>query len=165
MKTLTVGFSKPKSKYAIGGSLIRWYQGTEYSHCYIKFEVISGPTLISQASKGMLNYMSPAAFDLHNVIVKEFQIQVPDEAFTKIKIMSMEKAGLPYSMIQLVGIVIADLFKLKKNPLDRNTDTFVCSEWVGQVLETIGADIEKDLSLLSPKDIYQYLEKTHGNIV
>jgi hypothetical protein len=161
MELLTIGFSKPKSKFALFATAIKWFEQTEYSHCYIKFTTSSGVPLICQASKGMLNFMSPAAFNLHNIIVKEYEIVVSIEQLTQIKTSSMEKAGLPYSIKQVFGIVLARIFKLNKNPLDISEDTFVCSEWVGQVLESIGADLDKDLSLLTPRDIYQYLEVHH----
>jgi hypothetical protein len=164
MATLTIGFSKPSSRFALFGKAIMLYQRTNYSHCYIQFDTNSGSTLICQASKGMLNFMSPRAFELHNVRVKEFKLEVSTEKLGQIKKKSMDKAGLPYSVWQIIGITLADLLKLKKNPLDRNEDTFVCSEWVGQVLESIGADLDKDLSLLTPKDIYNYLEANYGKV-
>lgn len=158
MGKLTIGFSKPTSKFVPFAWAIQWFEQTEYSHCYIKFETSSGPSLICQASKGMLNFMSPEAFNLHNKVVREFELELSSEQLTQIKISSMEKAGLPYSIRQIVGIVIARIFKLTKNPLDHDKDTFVCSEWVGQVLESIGAELDKDLNLLTPRDIYEYLE-------
>ena len=156
---LIIGFSKPTAKFIPFAWAIQLFEGTEYSHCYIQFETSSGPTLICQASKGMLNFMSPEAFNLHNQVIREFEIEMSQEQLTQIKVRSMEKAGLPYSITQIIGIVIARIFKLDKNPLDQDKDTFVCSEWVGQVLESLGAELDKDLNLLTPRDIYEYLEK------
>ena len=164
MANIIIGFSKPKTRFAIFAFAIKRFESTEYSHCYIKFKTFSGPPLVCQASKGMLNFMSPKAFDMHNIIVKEFSLDIPFEQLTQIKIKSIEKAGLPYSIKQIIGIVFARIFKLKVNPFDTDENTFVCSEWVGQVLKSIGAELDKDLSLLTPKDIYKYLEKHYGNI-
>jgi hypothetical protein len=156
---LTIGFSKPKSKFAFFGRAIMLYEGTPYSHCYIKFTTLTGVTLISQASKGMLNFMSVPAFEMHNEVVEEFHLEVSDTLITLIKQNSMAKAGLPYSTLQIIGIVVADLFNLDKNPFDTDLDTFVCSEYLGQILMLLDYKIPRDLSLLTPKDIYTALER------
>ena len=159
MSTLTIGFSKPKSKFAIFGRAIMLYESTPYSHCYIKFTTTTNITLISQASKGMLNFMSVPAFELQNEVVKEFHVEVTDEQLKQIKIKSMEKAGLPYSALQILGILVADLFNMDKNPFDTDEDTFVCSEYLGQILLLLDYKIPRDLSLLTPRDIYIAMER------
>jgi hypothetical protein len=156
---LVVGFSRPKSKFALFGQLIMLYNRTPYSHCYIKYTTLTGVPLVSQASKGMLNIMSVPAFNLHNDVIHEFELPVTPEQLRLIKKNSMEKAGLPYSVKQIFGIVMADIFGLKVNPFDTDRDTFVCSEYLGQILLLLGYELPKDLSLLTPKDIYEALEK------
>lgn len=161
MSTITIGFSKPASKWAIFGRAIMLYNSTPYSHCYIKFSTSGGVDLISQASKGMVNFMSVPAFIGHNTIVREFQLEVSAEQLLQIKVYCMQKAGLPYSVKQIIGILIADLFHLDKNPLDADKDTFICSEFLGEILSILNIHPPKDLSLLAPIDIYKELEKSH----
>ena len=160
MSKLTIGFSRPSSKFAIFGRAIMLYEGVNYSHCYIKYTTGSGSVLICQASKGMLNFMSVPAFLLHNVVVEEFEIDVTPDQLAFIKKKSMDKAGLPYSVKQIVGIVVAGIFKLKTNPFDSDPDTFVCSEWVGETLQSLGVKIDKDLGLITPKDIREIVLNT-----
>lgn len=156
--SITVGFSKPKSKFAIFGNLIRVYQGTDYSHTYIKFPDIQ---LISQASKGMVNFMAVPVFNEHNSVVKEFSFPTSEVQFIKIKRYAMKTAGKKYSILQVFGIVFADLFKLKKNPFDTDKETFVCSEYIGEILNILEISVDKDLSLVTPEDIYKIMEKSH----
>lgn len=156
MRTLIVGFSKPKSKFAIFGRLIMLYSRTPYSHCYISFPDVE---LISQASKGMVNFMNKDVFLEHNVIVKEFDIPVSDVQFQQVKRYAMKTAGKKYSFLQILGILIADLLRLDRNPLDMNKQTFVCSEYLGQIFKMLSIKINKHISLVTPKDIYEKVNK------
>lgn len=164
MAKLTIGFSKPKSKFAVFGRAIMIYQGTPYSHCYVKYETSSEVFLIAQASKGMVNFMSVPAFELHNSIVQEFDLDVTAKQFSAVKKKSMESAGLPYSILQICGILVADILGLKVNPFDTDKDTFVCSEYLGQILLLLDYEITKDLSLLTPKDVHEIMEKKHAKV-
>lgn len=152
---LIIGFSRPRSTYAVFGKALMWYDSVPYSHCYIKFTTLTGITLISQASRGMINFMSVPAFDLHNVVVEEFQVEVSKETFQEIKELAMSKAGFPYSTKQIAGILVADVFNLHKNPLDLSKDTFVCSAYLANVCVLLGWALIKHESIMKPSDIYK----------
>lgn len=161
MKTIIIGFSKPKSKFAFIGHLIRLYTGADYSHCYIKFPASQ---LISQASKGTVNFTHEAVFLQSNVIVKEFHIPVTTTQFEQVARYAIRTAGKSYSYLQIMGIMIADLLRLDRNPLDMEKETFICSEYLGQILRLLGIQLDKHLSLLTPKDLYIKLVKIYEKI-
>jgi hypothetical protein len=159
-KTLIIGFSKPKSPWSIFGHLIRIYTGADYSHCYIKFK---SSQLISQASKGIVNFTHEDVFLKNNLVIREFHIPVSDIQFEQIARYAIKTAGKPYSILQIFGIILADILSLDRNPLDMNKNTFVCSEYLGQILKLLGVKLDKHLSLVSPEDVYFKLEKLYGN--
>lgn len=161
MRIIIVGFSKPKSKFALIGQLIRLYTGAEFSHCYIKFPASQ---LISQASKGTVNFTHEAVFLKNNEVVKEFHIPVTDVQFEQVARYAIMTAGKSYSVPQIIGIMIADLFRLNRNPLDVQKETFICSEYLGQILRLLGIQLTKHLSLLTPKDLYLKLRELYEKI-
>ena len=156
MIDIVIGFSKPKSRFALFGHLIRFYTGADFSHCYVRF--ISSQ-LISQASDGMVNLTHQEVFTTDNVIVEEIRIPVSNSQFEQIMGYVIKNAGRPYSYLQIVGIIVADLLGLNRNPLDMNKKTFVCSEYLGQILRILGITANKHLSLLTPVDIYNMVKK------
>lgn len=156
MKTVTVGFSKSTKKFAIGSVLIRWYMGTPYSHVYLKFKSQSlDRTLIYEAVGAGVRFIGANRWSGHAEEVSSFEIQVSDDNYTKLMQYCVDNAGIEYGFWQNLGIVVANVCKLKKNPL---TDGSNCSEAIGEILELEGYKINKDLNLLTPKDIHLILE-------
>lgn len=162
MKTIVVGFSRHKSPFAIFSRLIRLYAGTDYSHCYIKFKASQ---LISQASKGLVNFTHEDVFLSHNIVTEEFHIPVTDLQFQQVAAYAIKTAGKEYSSLQILGILIADLLRLDRNPLDMSKDTFICSEYLGHILRLLGVKLDKHMSLLTPEDIYKELSRIYGKKV
>lgn len=160
MRTLTIGFSHSKGFKPFSWAIKGWDK-TPYSHVYFKFVTKSNPDipLIYQASKTMLNFMSEQVFLTQNVVCREFEIEVTDEQFAAFLRDCMLNAGKPYGIMQIVGIFIADVFKLKKNPFPNSDKYFVCSEWVAKELEKLGYKWDKPMDLVDPKDVYKVLSK------
>lgn len=156
-KTIVVGFSR-SSKFSILSQLVRLYTGTEYAHCYVKF---THAKLVSHAHDGMVHFIHESSFLLENTVIQEFTLNVTDLQFQQIVSYTVQTAGKKYSMLQNVGIVLADLFKLKENPFGGEED-FICSEYLGQILRLLGCGLDKHVSLLTPKDIFLHVEKKHG---
>jgi hypothetical protein len=111
--------------------------------------------MISQASRGIVNFMSNDSFLVDNIIIDEVEIEVSDEVYCKIVELCEKKAGIPYSKKQIIGILIAQLLRLDRNPFDMSKQTVVCSEWVGLVLVLAGYKFETHLSLLTPVHIWK----------
>lgn len=156
MKTITIGFSKSTKKFAIGSLLIRWYMGAPYSHVYLKFKSSSlDRVLIYEAVGAGVRFIGANRWASHAEEVSSFNIEISDENYTKLMQFCVDNAGIEYGFFQNLGILFANLCKLKKNPL---TDGNNCSEAIGEILELEGYKINKDLNLLTPKDIHLILD-------
>ena len=160
MRKVIIGFSASTKILPIFSWAIRIWEGTEYSHCYTQFENRRHPELplIYQASHDMMNFMSRSVFLTTNRIVEEFTIEVTDEAYDRLMYRAIQLVGKPYGVRQIVGIVVAQIFNLEKNPFETKKDTYICSEWCGLVLKELGYDFPKDPNLLTPADVYNILK-------
>lgn len=164
MSELIVGFSRPKSKLAIGSLLIRLFDRTPYSHVYVRwYSSKYDRDLIYEAKGAGINFTSPIAFKDHVEVVVEYKLQISEEVMTKVVQYAIDNARDKYGYSQLLGIAlvkIARKFGWKiKNPLTGGT---ICSELVGSILEQfLQQDIPEDLNIASPKDIEDVI-KLHG---
>lgn len=155
MKKITIGFSKSTKKFAIGSLLIRAYMGTPYSHVYLKFHSPSlDRTLIYEAVGKGVRFIGSERWSEHAVEVDSFDIEVSDESYVKILQYCVDNSGIEYGFFQNLGIIWANICRLARNPVDDGDN---CSETIGEILALNGYKIEKDLNLLTPKDIWLIL--------
>lgn len=164
MAKIIVGFSRPRSKLKPFSWLIQLWQWTPYSHTYVKFYSAKYDRWLTyQASHALVNFYGPAAWEAEALVVREFEIEVSDEVYRRVMTYAIDKAGLPYDLTSIFGIVavaVAGLFGKKiANPLN-SKNGFFCSELVGSILvELLGEEIRGEISTLTPKDIYEHLER------
>ena len=157
MREVTVGFSKPRGKILpIFSWIIRLFQGTEYSHVYVKHMTKYGLEIIYQASGAQVNFVSGAIFNDKNVVLREFYFSIHDVTFDNYMKYCIKNAGKPYSLMQALGILVKDFLKLDYNPFSDGKSSYVCSELVGEILADMSGVIlsEQNLDLLTPRDIY-----------
>jgi hydrogenase maturation protein HypF len=89
--------------------------------------------------------------------IEEKEIEISDDVYNFILQYSIDQLGIKYSIKQAVGIFVAKVFRLKKNPF--HNDGQVCSELIGHILkEVLGYKIERDMELITPKEIYELLD-------
>lgn len=165
MSKIYIGFSRPKDGFKPFSSLIRLMLCTPYSHTYIKFySETYDRNLIYQESGSQINFISEKAFNEIEIITDEFEIEVTSETKQKTVQYAIDNLGIPYGILQIIGIGYYMLQKrLGKNP-DSNIFTdgpmkMVCSELVGRILIEIGLTINENPDIITPKDIYEFLEK------
>lgn len=167
MRKLVVGFSKPKSGFVPFSEAIRWVCRTKFSHTYIKFKSDSfDRVLVYQASGLAVNFVGETRFKEQEVIVAEFEFEVSDSTFNRTMQFAIDRAGVPYGISQIFGILYVKalaLFGVKaKNPFPNGNSNYVCSELVAQILkEIIGLEVEQDLDLIDPKEVFELLQKNH----
>lgn len=156
MKTIKIGFSRPKSGFKPFSWAIRWYLSTAYSHTYLDFYSNNlDRSIIYEAIGGGVRFIGQKQWLKYSFVTAEFEIELTDEEYKNIISYCIDQAGFPYSFLQNVGIFIADMLKLKKNPFGKKGSN--CSEEIGKILELKGCKFSKDLNLLTPKDIYEGL--------
>ena len=151
MKTITIGFSKSKKKFAIGSWAIRWYMGTPYSHTYIGFHADKIDRDLKYEAVGSgVRFIGAKLWETHAEEVKSYTIEISDQNYIELMQDCVDNAGINYGYWQNIGIIVADIVGLKKNLF---TVGFNCSESVGRILRKEGYTIDKDLNILTPKDI------------
>jgi hypothetical protein len=164
MTQLIIGFSKPKSKWAFGAKSIMWFEGTPYSHVYLKWHSTKYDRDLFYEAKGNgVNFTSPIHFKEAVQIVEEYSLEISDEANIKVMQYAIDNARAKYGYWQLLGIVLVKVGRKLgltfKNPLTSGT---ICSELAGIILEhCLDLEVPDDLEMAGPKDINDFI-KTVG---
>lgn len=165
MKQLTVGFSTHKG-LSIGSKLIRLWMNTTFSHTYLYFKLqeLDQYTVFHAVGTGP-QFISKDTFLLHNIIIREFSFNVSEEQYHTILNKCHQASGrLKYGYLQNLGLVLARLFKRKNNLFDAGVN---CSEWIADCIIEIDPEAFSkfnDLNLVTPKDVYNYLDGKYGKI-
>lgn len=156
MRSITIGFSTPK-KFKLASSFIRFFEGSKFSHIYIKMEASPKSKLpfakVFQASHGDVNAVAYDVFKESNKIFHEYEIEVTSEKYFEVASWLWHQLGKPYGFTQLLGIA----FKVKLS--NNRSDRFICSELAGMILKTfLNYDISKSLDYIGLNDIKNILE-------
>jgi hypothetical protein len=161
LKKVTIGFSRPKNRFFPWASwLIRAYQGfTPYSHTYLEFYSESiNRSLIYEAVGTGVRFVGQKYWERKAHSTHSFTLEIKKCNYDRLIQYCVDHEGENYGFLQNIGVVIANLFGMKKNPFPRGRN---CSEEIGNILKLEGYEINKDVNLLTPKDIFQILSKKH----
>lgn len=152
---MIVGFSRPK-KFKIFSKLIRWYLKTPYSHVYMKFYSKSlDRWIIYEAVGNGVRFIGKNLFEKTVDIVEEFEIPITDEKQIEMLQWCVDNSGVKYGCLQNIGIVVANILRLNKNPFKSGKN---CSELIAEAIEHANIyKFNKDLNLVTPKEIYNTL--------
>lgn len=166
MKTIYVGFSKSKKLLPIGSWLVRLYQGTNFSHTYIRLTTKKFPSdKILHASEGKVQNMSETQFNLRHEIVEEFPVYVNDFEYRKIVEEMHELSGADYSIWQNIGILWVHLLRfMGKRVSNPFQDGWNCSEYVVYILKKAYSEHLKhiDPNTVTPEELYIILKELSG---
>lgn len=155
---IKIGFSTTNNKFKIGANLIRWWIDAPFSHTYMEFNLpYIEDSLIFQAVGHGVEIKPKNLFLKENVVVNEFTVTISQEKLVFVLNKFFNFIGSRYGFLQNVGSVFAKIFNLKRNPIN---DGINCSELMAEIL--IDLDPEafcnfEDLNLVTPKDVYIYL--------
>lgn len=149
---ITIGFSRPKDKMLpIGSWLIRLYQRTSYSHVYLKFYSKSlDRVLIYEAVGGGVRFVSQQVWNNKAKEVAEVSLDISGDNYKTLLQYCVDYAGVKYGVLQNIGLVISGVLRLKHNLFTSGVN---CSEIVAQILQLEGYTFNKNLNLVTPKDI------------
>jgi len=163
MKTISIGFSKSAKKFAIGSMAIRAYMQTDYSHVYIKFYSKSiDRILVYEAVGSGVRFIGQEKWKSHAKEMHSYDIEISDESYTKLMQYCVDNAGESYAFCQNLGVVIAKVFKLSKNPFQEGQN---CSEVAGEILKLENFSISEDMNLITPKDIKRILDQNQDRAI
>ena len=164
MKTIYIGFSKPK-RWKPFAQLIMFAYGISYDHVYVRFySEAYDRNIIYQASKSIVNFMGNDVFKSENIIINEFEINISDESDLKLMQFMIDNSGKPYSLKEIVGLAYVKInrfFNRKiENPFKTSTESYVCSTIASYILQNY-TDIKNliDYEDMSPEDVYNLLSK------
>lgn len=164
MEQVYIGFSRPSGWFEPFSWAIRLAQWTPYSHVYIRIPSTSlNRDIVYQASGLAVNFIGSQRFQSKEIIVKEFPINISPESKTKVLQFSVDSAGAPYGVKEVFGIawvLFNSAFGRKvKNPFADGSDSFVCSEFVGDILKNdLGINLP-DPENIDPKIVYNAMLK------
>ena len=121
--------------------------------------------LVFEAAGLRTRCMPDTCFTSHNTKIQEILLKSSEEQEQRICKKAYKNLNKEYGIKQLFGLGLVRLHALfnKKiqNPFRDGQHTFVCSEYVGDILLELGYNI-KNLDELAPKDIYEVL---NGKVV
>lgn len=165
MSKLIIGFSKAKSQFKIGSTVIQKVNCRNYSHCYVRYTCsVTKVTLIAQASHGFVNLVSEAIFLEQNIIVKEYAVDCTDIQHVEILTFIASNLGKPYSKLQLILIGIKKLLHIELNIHDRDS-SFICSEFAARVCSMTGIKVPSDLDYFDPSDLDKILQDVGAKVL
>ena len=158
---IIVGFSKPKNKYfPIISWLIRSLDKVPFSHTYLRWKSKSGAECFYHAATGMVHFLGSDIAREELDIVEEYSFTCTKEEYRKFIRTTHERSGIKYAKLQLIGMMLVRLFKLKRNPFSDGTKTTVCSEEVGHILrDAFNKKIKGDLEVKGLKYLRNWCRK------
>lgn len=159
MQKITIGFSKPKKPNPVSWLIMR-VNRTPFSHTYVKINSSSlDRDLIYQARGTQVNFIGLKRFDSSAIVVKEFDLEVTQEQKTLILQFCVDNAGVPYGVMQLVGmlyVMFMRTFKRKvRNPW---TSGMVCVEVIVLLIKLLNIPIDADPDTADLNDVNSAIE-------
>jgi len=157
---LTLGFSRPKHSWLPLSFIIRKVQNTTYSHVYVVMDSqYLERKIVFQASGFVVNFSSYKRLQEHNEIIKEYKIPITKNTQKQVLQFAFDKAGAPYGMRQILGmgwaLLLERLTGKRRNPLDDDGRSYVCSEIVAEILKDyVGLAVNIDTDVITPKDVF-----------
>ncbi len=156
---IIIGFSSPiNHPFPVLAWAIKAIYQTPYSHCYLKFHSDGIDRDIVYEAVGLgVRFIGVKRWAEHAEVIREFEIEITKEQYCELMRFCVDHAGAEYGKGQIVGIYAAKLFRMRENVFKNDDDMQVCSEIIGRIMEQLGYEFDKDLDLLTPKDIFTEL--------
>jgi len=165
MKTITVGFSKACTKFPIFSWLIMFCEKTPYSHVYLKIkDEEANRKVVYQASHSFCNCQGEKVFKSQETTIKEFNFEVSDASFVKIKQFSIGAMGKSYGVLSILGLSWVQLLKcfgIKiQNPFRDNGRTYICSQLIFSILNSCeNVKSSENVNNITPRDLFGIVSK------
>lgn len=142
MKKLIIGFSRPH-KWKPYAEAIMYRDKSNFSHTYSRFISSSWNTsFIYQSAGHQTHFLGEDWFKQINLIVEEYEIEIPDEVEAKIGRLCVSREGKPYAVKQVLGIALVFLIEIMSlgkiklhNPWADKDASTTCLEEVCKLLE------------------------------
>lgn len=166
---IIVGFSRAKSKSAIASKAIRIFEGTSYSHVYIRYwNGFCRREFIFEASGSARSshFVGIEEFTKHNTIIEEYEIDITKDTKRATVAFCIDHAQRKYGFLQIIGMaLVRSIYKISgkkyENPFADGRKTMVCSELVYEIAKENlpGNPPEGDPEFDGPKWINSWVKK------
>lgn len=161
MDTIVIGFSRARSPWKVGSTIIAASEKRNYSHVYIRYtDSVTGVELVCQASHGYVNEVAFNIFREDNIVVEEYDLETTSVQTIEILTYLKKNLGKPYSKLQLVFIAIKKLCRVSLRLRDGD-NAFICSELGAKVCRFKNIPMNEDLDLETPSDL-NFVLKAHN---
>jgi len=156
---IIIGFSRAKSPWKIGSLFIREVEKRNFSHAYIKMDILStGIPMVAQASHGTVNVINYEIFKKDSIVVEEYIINCSDKDYSEILTFISNNAGKPYGVFQLVLIGVKKLFHIELDIRNRDSK-YICSELAARIAGIAGVNVPELLDYTTPSDLNTLLKE------
>jgi hypothetical protein len=157
-----IEFTRPHKDYKrfpILSWLIRLIEWTPYSHVRLTWINTTGRKVVYEASGASVKFIGTLSQEKKKVkILDSYEIDITREEYRKLIDLCMKYADISYGLLQLLGIGLSYLPWFDKNIFSDGRRSQVCSELVGEILESVkNIDIKEDLDIAGPKMINKTL--------
>lgn len=162
MYQLKIQFTRP-TVTSIFSSAIRAVLGTKYSHVLARWDGARGSVdVVWEAAGSGIRFLGPIAHKNKYKVVSQYNIELSKIEYHRLIEYTHKYAHVEYGYVQLVGMLIARIFRMSRNPLSSGESAQVCSEAVGGLLRYVkGWDININLDVYGPDKLEYYLQKQH----
>ncbi len=155
---LIIGFSKAKSKLAIGSKVIQLVEKRNFSHVYMRYNhPLSKVELVTQASHGMVHQTSFELFKEANTVVEEYEFNIDTEKVKPFLEFIHKNLGKSYSRTQLVWIGIKKIVGVEVN-IHNEDSSYICSELIARICEVINIVNTSDEDFITPSNLNEMIK-------
>lgn len=164
-RTLKIQFTRPRKGCAILSFLIRLILGTKYSHVLARWDAAGGEIdLVWEAAGSSIRFLGPIAHANRYKVVRQFDIPLTRTEYKRLIKYTHKYAHVDYGKWQLVGMLIARIFRMKKNLVSQGEAEQVCSEAVAGLLKYVKEwDIDINMDVYGPDALETYLINKIGD--
>ncbi len=168
MKKLRIGFSTPKDKwFPIFSWAIKLYEGTPYSHVYIRWQTKWDTWLCYHAASVMIHFLGEASFFKHITIVEEFEFDITEEQFDRLMQFCTKYVGQDYALLEVFMIPFNDYLSKKGELIEGYTSGDVkqyCAELVVRAISDMGQEKSSfDADRVGLKQVYDFVKNKFQN--
>src|ERR1039457_1974261 len=139
---LVFGFSKAKG-FDVLSKIIEIEEKRPFSHDYMRLSEPTGVEVVFQATGLAVNLDSFDGFRTVETVVEEYEIELTGPQYLNVWHYILGKLGAPYSIMQLVRILIKKLTGIK---LGNDGQSEICSELATQMCEFLHIEGHTDSS-------------------
>jgi len=146
-------FSKPKHDNLLS-KIIRKFQKTQYSHVCIQYQdQETEQFIVTEAISWGIRRINIYDWSLLNDIVEEHVYNITKAQYLEMRKFENQNCHKRYGFMQLIGMGLSKVFNIKRNTFDDESRTYVCSEWTARIMTFWGYSFDKDMDLITPRDI------------